>query len=114
MWLKVGQRNQFIRCVAFYAALALNQGRMSDVLRILDGVKMNSVTEQIKIVALAELSYFNEVNESLASWAQGEDGNHSKRQISTDVVGSCIHVIFHALTYKEYKQSMIFNIVSID
>lgn len=85
LWSVVGQASQFKRSVAFVAALSLNQGQPATVIQILQSLDSDYfVTEQIKLTAMAELSYVNETIESLSKWAAYE--RLQKHKISKDVV----------------------------
>ncbi|XP_055310231.1 pentatricopeptide repeat-containing protein 2, mitochondrial-like [Sitodiplosis mosellana] len=84
LWSNVGQSTQFRRCVAFIAALALKQEKPSLAVQILKDSDFTNLTEQIKLLALADLGYANEINEALATWINDE--KFSKKYISTDVL----------------------------
>lgn len=85
LWSAVGQASQFKRSAAFVAALSLNQGQPATVIQILQSLDSDYfVTEQIKLVALAELSYVNETIEALTKWTAYE--RLQKHKISKDVV----------------------------
>lgn len=72
--------------MAFYAALALNQNKPYVAVQILQTMEPHFVCEQIKLLALANLGYVNEVNEFLLSWMTNE--RLLKHKISKDVVRS--------------------------
>lgn len=85
MWSNVGEASQFKRSAAFVAALSLNHGQPATVIQILQQLDENYfVTEQIKLIALAELSYVNETIEALSKWTTYD--RLRKHKISKDVV----------------------------
>lgn len=85
LWSLVGQTSQFKRSAAFVAALSLNHAQSATALQILQSLDDDYfVTEQIKLIALAELSYFNETIDTLTKWITYE--RLRKHKISKDVV----------------------------
>lgn len=85
LWSIVGQSSQFKRSAAFVAALSLNHGQPATVIQIMQSLDNDYfVTEQIKLIALAELSYVNETIEALTKWTAYE--RLRKHKISKDVV----------------------------
>lgn len=84
LWSTVGQSTQFRRCVAFIAALALNQQKPSLAVQVLKDADFTNLTEQIKLLALADLGYENEILEALSMWMN--DAKLSNKHISIDVV----------------------------
>lgn len=76
--------SQFKRSVAFVAALALNQCQPSATIQTLQNLDEYFVTEQIKLMALADLSYINEIITALSLWTTHE--KLSRHKISKDVV----------------------------
>lgn len=84
LWSTVGQSSQFKRCIAFTAALALNQQKPSLAVQVLKDADFSNLTEQIKLLALADLGYENEILKALSIWMN--DGKFCKKHISIDVV----------------------------
>lgn len=85
LWSTVGQASQFKRSVAFVAALSLQHAQPATTIQMLQSLTDDYfVTEQIKLIALAQLSYVNETNEALAKWAACD--RLRKHKISKDVV----------------------------
>lgn len=72
-----------MRCVAFIAGLALNQGKPSIAVQILKDADFNQILP-IKLLALADLGYANEIIEVLSTWINNE--KYLKHKISMDVV----------------------------
>lgn len=66
------------------AMLALNQEKQSTAIKVLQTPINNFVTQQIKLMAMADMSFTNEVIESIAHWTNDE--KLSKHQFSEDVV----------------------------
>lgn len=84
LWSTIGNTPQFKRSVAFVAALALNQCEPNTTIQTLKNLDEYFVTEQIKLMALADLSYANETIQTLALWTDHE--SLSKHKICKDVV----------------------------
>lgn len=80
------------------STLALNQGKPAVVIEILKGMDAYFVTDQIRLLALADLGYINETIESLSIWI--DNGTLSEKKISIDVVGG-LKPIF----YVEYDEA---------
>lgn len=68
---------QFKRSVVFFAALALNQLKPNVAIQVLKTLDSHFAAEHIKLLALADLCYVNELNEILSC---------SKHKISKDMV----------------------------
>lgn len=84
LWSTIGHTRQFKRSVAFVATLALNQSQPNTSIQTLKNLDEYFVTEQIKLMALADLSYTNETIETLSLWTEHE--NLSQHKICKDVV----------------------------
>lgn len=85
MWSNVGQASQFKRSAAFVAALSLNHGQPATAIQILQTLDDDYfMTEQIKLMALADLGYVNETIQTLSKWTGYE--KLLKHKISKDVV----------------------------
>lgn len=86
----MGQSTQFKRSVAFIAALALNQAKPALTIQLLQCADFSNLTAQIKLLALADLGYANEINEALTMWINNK--KFAKNKISIDVVSISKHV----------------------
>lgn len=75
---------QFKRSVVFFAALALNQLKPNVAIQVMQTLNSYFATEQIKLLALADLCYVKELNEILSCWASND--KLSKHKISKDIV----------------------------
>lgn len=84
LWSDVKQTTQFKRSIAYVAALALNQGKPNSAIQMLQNFEQYFVTEQIKLLALADLGYIYDVNDALLTWTTHEKLTMNK--ISQDVV----------------------------
>lgn len=68
------------------AALALNQKKWTIVLEIGQSIENSYIMEQMKLLTLAELNYFNEMIHGLSIWQTNE--KLLKHKISKNVVCS--------------------------
>lgn len=103
----MGQSTQFKRSIAFIAALALNQAKPSLTIQLLQFADFTNLTTQIKLLALADLGYANEINEALTMWIINE--KFAKNKISIDVVSISKYVCMYVCTYNSYVVYFLFS-----
>lgn len=72
MWLGVSESGQFKKAALFMAALAYKQKQWFIALDISKNLPGNPVIEHIKLLALIEMQYYDEIIECLLSWSTDE------------------------------------------